>query len=203
MNGGTKELLLVATMAFVIFASNAIPASPSQDSEGILVEKPGVSSSGQACTVDIPAASDPVHNQEDLDTLMRDYFAVCYADLSVIDRVFDDETPDEQWARRIEKEIADVAAEVHGLTVEGECRRSICRFDFISSNGKDNLALLLQFNQIFIPRIKRSKDSIGCSNIPAGVNVSREYFYSEVLPVAFISAFLERMGRPSAQQSVN
>jgi hypothetical protein len=155
------------------------------------------------CGIAVPASSQPSINKKDLVSLMASYFTSCHADLSGIDRVYDEETVDDDWARPLEEKIQEAAAQVKGLRLEGACHRSLCRYDVISDASEANTFLLLHFQRIFLPTVKSTLLEVETTNIPHSANASKEYFYSLVLPAHFVSAFLQSVAHMGPSKSLN
>jgi hypothetical protein len=174
----------VALLAAALQAALLVHAAP--QSAAVISERPAGAQSCTVSTSEFPAALIKVR---DLDLLMGKYFMYCHADLSVIDKAYETETRDAQWAGPLEEKIKEAAAQVNGLKISGACRRSLCRIDFEAADIEYCYSLVLKFSQRLRPLIKGTPYAVGGNYVPMLPRGYREYLYSEVLPPAFLASF--------------
>jgi len=147
-----------------------------------------------SCVRDLPQFSDPLVDPAELERLMQGYFKACHYDLSAIDSVYEAEVRDSRWAAPVERKLQEVAAGFEGLETTGECRKSICRIDFQKPQNGWTLQQMLDFDHKLLPQLKGTPTAVGVSAVPFQGGI-RQYFYSEVLPAAFLQPLRRKIGK--------
>jgi hypothetical protein len=158
---------------------------------------PAAAGAEMACVVSTEEFARPLATVRDLSLLMGKYFSRCHTDLSVLDSAFDAEPRDERWAAPLEDRIKQAATAVGGLTLSGQCHRSLCRIDFEAADVAYCYSQLLKFSQRLRPLLKGTLYAVGGDYVPMLPRGYREYFYSELLPPAFLASFRQRMSEPT------
>jgi len=146
----------------------------------------------RSCKIDSAKFPKAQTDVGDLTELMYTYISACHADLSAIDSVFEAERRDGQWAGALEHNIKEVAAKLEGLTMKGDCRRSLCRIDFASASLEQNYTNTLELHNRLLALLRGTPDDVGWINVPTPSGI-REYFFSKNLPAPFVEPFLNKM----------
>lgn len=140
--------------------------------------------------------------QSTVDELVGRYLTECGSRLfAALYRIYSGEKRDESWAGPLEEKIRRAAAPITGLTIAGDCRRSLCRFDFVYSNPQNAHQLVVEFNRPLIASLKDTPLAVGIvySPSPTGYMV---YLYNDASPAVFVEQLVTLMSsRPNGGRS--
>jgi hypothetical protein len=158
--------VLIALFLYLPWPSATWAADLSKESVPALGQEPPVPVPAKPCTVSMAEFPDPIADPQDIRRLMQKYFDVCDFDLRVLDGVFEKEARDDRWATRLEKEIEEATAGLHGVEMTGECRASLCRFKF-ESESSDPFGKMLDLGHKFRDRLRGTPYVVGVHELRA------------------------------------
>lgn len=191
-----RFIFVTAVVSVLLFGSDSNSSAETVAGRGMSAAtmKEDQASTSKSCVVNLAEFPDPLVDAPDLERLMQHYFNACHYDLSAIDKVYETEARDERWAGSVEKKIQEVAAGFAGLQITGECHESLCRIDFQRAQPAWTLEHMLDFDHKLLPLVKGTESAVGVSAVPFQGGI-RQYFYTEVLPAAFLQPLRGRIGK--------
>ena len=130
----------------------------------------------------------------ELDALMSIYLLRCSNKLfAALDTIYEDEERNESWATMLEEKI-EKATRAAGPALTGACRSSLCRFDIDTTRPSDCNPRFAQFNRGLIDSVSGTKLQVSILYRPTRTGCNTRYFYSTVMPPAFLEPLRRRMG---------
>lgn len=154
---------------------------------------PLASKTESSCAIDTKGIAEPV-TEGNVQTLMGKYawMTTCNPSLrSVLDDIYRQEKRDEQWAAPIEEKI-NAAASTHEVVVTGACHASLCRYEVRSIHPTVLAAYDMDSNVVAATR--NTRFSVESIHLGTGSSYTT-YFYSTVVPAAFVDPLRRKMGR--------
>jgi hypothetical protein len=138
--------------------------------------------------------------QPAVDMLVGKYLGECADRLfPALDSIYVGEERDESWARPLEEKIRQVTAPITGLTIAGDCRRSLCRFDFMYANPEIRGRLVVEFNRPLIDSVKDTPLSVGIV-YSASLTGYMVYVYNDANPATFVEQLMNLMSSREVRQ---
>jgi hypothetical protein len=146
------------------------------------------------CAVDTSDIGDPL-TASGLQSLVSKYLwtTTCSGKLrSSLERIFARETRADRWAAPLEGRVRASAAELSGVTIAGECHTSLCRYDVTLAESGNRGNQLFSFDRKVISSVKNTE--LAVDSVHFGVpSRYRTYFYSTVVPAAFVKPLRQLM----------
>jgi hypothetical protein len=147
------------------------------------------SSSCEASGGDIPAE---LHSQSELAALITQYMLRSPDRLfSALDEIYVHEERDEAWASKLEEKVSLAVHQAH-LQAKGDCRSSLCRFNFESPSAEGCSHLGIEFNGPIINSTMNTEFEVNMVQ-RATPNGCTKYIYSMVVPPAFLEPLRRKM----------
>lgn len=146
----------------------------------------------QSCAVDLSGVTEPL-TADGLITLMTQYAltTTCNNKLrAALDSIFLTESRNDQWASELERVIGKVGA-AGGVRVTGECHASLCRYDIELTQPNQEMPPY-EIDRRIIASVKDSKLAVDSIHFGSPLR-HQSYFYSTVLPAAFVEPLRRRM----------
>lgn len=111
---------------------------------------------------------------------------------SSLERIFARERRVDRWAAPLEERVGASAAELSGVTIAGECHTSLCRYDVTLAESGNRGNQLFSFDRKVISSVKNTE--LAVDSVHFGVpSRYRTYFYSTVVPAAFVKPLRQLM----------